>query len=73
MADDTPSWQTEARELLARAAATCAEHGVDLDSFVQGAVSAYFAARPGLEEHIRTMHLVAHLEAMRRSGQVATA
>ena len=73
MAHDTPSWQTEARELLARAAAICAEHGVDLDSFVQGAASAYFAAQPGLKEHIEAMQLVAQLEAMRRSGQVANA
>lgn len=70
---ETPSWQTEAQELLARAAALCVEHGVELDSFVQGAVATYFAARPGLKEHIEAIHLAAHLEAMRRNGQLASA
>ena len=67
------SWQIEVHELLARAAAKCVEHGVDLDPFVQGAVSAYFNARPGLKEHIETMHLVAHLEMMRQAGRIADA
>ena len=70
---DTETWQTEARALLARAASMCAEHGVDLDSFVQGAVSSYFAARPGLKEHIEQMQLMAQLEAMRQAGRVADA
>lgn len=75
MSDTTEpkSWQTEVHELLARAAAMCVEYGVDLDPFVQSAASAYFNARPGLKEHIETMHLVAHLEMMRQAGRLADA
>lgn len=66
-------WQTEVDELLARAAALCAENGVDLGSFVQAASSAYVEARPGMREWLEEMQLRAQLAHARQHGRVAEA
>jgi hypothetical protein len=70
---DKKSWQVEAGELLARAAALCAENEVDLDTFMRGAYSSYLDARPGLAEHIADLKLAAQLERMRTAGRIASA
>ena len=67
------SWQTEVRELLARAARLSVDHDVDIEPFVQGATSAYFDARPGLREYLEEKQLEAALEQMRQAGRIATA
>ena len=67
------SWQDEVSELLARAAALCVEHDVEIDPFVQGAASAYLEARPGLREFLEEQQLREALQAMRDSGQMASA
>lgn len=67
------SWQHEVSELLARAAQLCAEHGVDVDSFVRGACSSYLQANPGMREYLEELHLKAALEEMRRVGRMASA
>ena len=69
----TKSWQNEVSELLARAAKLCADHGVEIDPFVSGAVAAYFDARPGMRERLEEMQLRATLDQMRASGRIATA
>jgi hypothetical protein len=60
-------------ELLAEAARVSAERGVDLESFMKAAWSAYMDARPGLREHLETMQTVAQLTEMRRLGRVGQA
>lgn len=71
--EDKKSWQSDVSELLARAAALCVEHDVDMDAFVRGAVSSYLEARPGMREHLEEMQLRATLQAMRENGRIASA
>ena len=42
-------WQSEVGDLLTQAASLCVEHGLDVDTFLTGAWSAYVEARPGLQ------------------------
>jgi hypothetical protein len=66
-------WQVEVSELLARAAERCAEHEIDLDSFMRGAYAAYLEARPGMREQLADMQLRLQLDEMRKLGRIATA
>jgi len=67
------SWQSEVRELLARAARLSVDHDVDIEPFLSGATGAYFDARPGLREYLEEKELEATLEQMREAGRIATA
>jgi hypothetical protein len=64
-------WQQELTELLVRAAEMCVDHGVDVDSFVQGAWRAYVAMRPGMREYLEEMELRNQLEELRKAGKIA--
>jgi len=66
-------WQAEVSKLLTQAAALCVEHGVDLDTFMKGAWSAYVESRPGMREHLEEMQLRDQLEEIRQSGRMAEA
>ena len=60
-------------ELLAKAAALCVKHDVDLDAFMRGAHAAYLDSRPGLREQLEELQLRARLEVLRARGHVASA
>lgn len=67
------TWQEEASEIFAAAAKLCVEHGVDLDSFVRGAYSAYLEARPETRDELADRQLALHLAELRRAGRLASA
>jgi hypothetical protein len=67
------AWQVEVGRLLTQAAALCAEHGVDLDSFMKGAWSAYLEARPGMRDYLEEIQLRDQLEEIRKSGRMGEA
>ena len=67
------TWQSEVRELLARAAELCADHDVDMERFLSGASAAYFDARPGLRDYLEEKQLQATLDARRAAGRMPQA
>jgi hypothetical protein len=66
-------WQSEVGDLLARAADLCVEHGLDVDTFLTGAWSAYVEARPGMREYLEEVQLRAQLEELRKQGRLGNA
>jgi hypothetical protein len=66
-------WPSEVGELLSRAAAMCAEHGIDLDTFMRIAWNAYVEARPGFREYLEELQLAAQIDQLRRAGKLAEA
>ena len=66
-------WTVQLEELLAQAAALGARHGVDADSFMKGAWSAYIDARPGLREQLEEMQLKNQLDELRKAGRIGEA
>ncbi len=71
----TPSapWHVEVGDLLAQAALLCSRNGVDMDTFMKGAWSAYVESRPGLRDEIEEMQLRSQLAELRKSGKLAVA
>lgn len=69
----TKAWHSEVGDLLAQAAILCVEHGLDVDTFMKGAWSAYVEARPGLREHLEELQLREQLDEMRKIGRVGEA
>ena len=66
-------WPAEVADLLAQAALLCVEHGLDVDTFMKGAWSAYVEARPGLREYIEEMQLRNQLDEIRKLGRMGEA
>ena len=66
-------WQAEVGRLLTQAAALCVQEGVDVDSFLKGAWSAYVEARPGMRDYLEEMQLRDQLEEIRKLGRMAEA
>ena len=66
-------WQVEIRRLLSQAAALCVEQGVDLDSFMKGAWSAYLEARPGMRDYLEEIQLRDQLDEIRKLGRMGEA
>ncbi|MBL9014718.1 MAG: hypothetical protein JNL83_11110, partial [Myxococcales bacterium] len=50
--NDFKPWHAEVGDLLAQAASLCVEHGLDVESFMRGAWSAYVESRPGMKEYL---------------------
>ena len=69
----TKKWKSEVKELLARAAQLCAEHGVEMDPFLRRATAAYLDARPGMREYLEEEQLKAQLEELRENGRIGQA
>jgi hypothetical protein len=67
------SWQAQVAQLLTQAAALCVEQGVELDSFMKGAWSAYVEARPGMRDYLEEMQLRDQLDEIRRLGRMGEA
>jgi hypothetical protein len=66
-------WYTEVSQLLSHAAELCVQHGLDVDSFMKGAWSAYVESRPGLREHLEELQLREQLDELRRLGRLGEA
>jgi hypothetical protein len=65
--------QRESDQLLAAAASAAAHAGVDLDTFMSAAWTAFLEARPGLREQLEHLHLLAQLETLRQAGKLGQA
>jgi hypothetical protein len=72
-APSSKPWHEEVGELLAQAAITCVEHGLDVDTFMKGAWSAYVEARPGLRDYLEEIQLRNQLEELRKLGRMGEA
>ena len=66
-------WHAEVGDLLAEAALLCVEHGLDVDTFMRGAWSAYIEARPGLRDYLEEMQLRNQLDEIRKAGRMGEA
>ncbi len=73
MTDSPKPWATEVSELLTKAAELCAEHGVDLESWMKGAWATYVDARPGYREFLEEQQLTQNLEELRKAGRIGQA
>jgi len=72
-ADAGRPWDITVSRLLEQAAIMCVEHGVDVDSFMNGAWSAYVESRPGMRAQLEEAQLREHLDGLRKAGRVAAA
>jgi hypothetical protein len=66
-------WHSEVGDLLAQAAILCIAHGLDVDTFMKGAWSAYIEARPGLKNRLEEIKLRNQLDEIRRNGRMGLA
>lgn len=66
-------WHAEVSRFLTHAAELCVKHGVDLDSFMKGAWSAYVEARPGMRDYLEEVQLRNQLDEIRKSGGMGEA
>jgi hypothetical protein len=67
------TWSSEVGDLLAQAAELCVENGLDVDTFMKGAWTAYVEARPGLRDYLEEMQLRNQLDELRKLGRVGEA
>lgn len=72
-ASDAMSPAQEMTALLNRAGALAVGMGIDLDTWMKTAWSAYVDARPGLREHLEDMQLIAQLSTLRQNGRMGQA
>ncbi len=70
MLDHKEKWQSTVGDLLAKAAGLCVEHGLDVDTFLTGAWSAYVEARPGLREYLEELQLRNQIDELRKQGRL---
>ena len=70
---ETKPWHAEVGHFLTQAAELCVEHGVDLESFMKGAWSAYVESRPGMRDYLEEMQLRDQLDEIRKLGHMAEA
>jgi hypothetical protein len=66
-------WDAAANQLLREAALLCIAHGVDPDTFMSGAWSAYVASRPGMRDQLEEQQLREHMDELRKQGRLPTA
>jgi hypothetical protein len=66
-------WQAEVGRLLAQAAALCVEQGVDVESFMKNAWSAYVESRPGMRDYLEELQLRDQLDEIRKAGRMGEA
>jgi len=66
-------WHAEVGQLLTRAAQLCVQQGLDLDSFMKGAWSAYVETRPGMRDYLEEIQLRDQLEEIRKLGRMGEA
>ncbi len=63
----------DADRAMQRAAKCAVRLDFDLDIFMQAARCAYLHANPAAREHFEAMHLLEHVDHLRRRGVLATA
>ncbi len=73
MSEPHKPWNVEVADALAKAAALCADNGVDLDAWMKGAWTAYMDARPGYREDLEEQALIGQLDEIRKAGRMAAA
>jgi hypothetical protein len=66
-------WHLEVGQLLSRAAELCIAHGLDVDSFMKAAWSAYVESRPGMREELEEQQLREQLDELRKLGRLGVA
>lgn len=66
-------WHAEVGDLLAQAATLCVDHGLDVETFMRGAWSAYVESRPGMKEYLEEMQLRQQIDELRKVGRLAEA
>ena len=66
-------WYAEVGDLLAQAAILSVQHGLDVDTFMRGAWSAYVETRPGMKDYLEEMELRNQLDEMRKAGRIGEA
>jgi hypothetical protein len=66
-------WHAAVGDLLAQAAALCVENGLDVESFMRDAWSAYVESRPGMREYLEELQLREQLDELRRLGRLGEA
>lgn len=66
-------WHAAVGDLLAQAAALCVENGLDVETFMKGAWSAYVESRPGMREYLEELQLREQLDELRRLGRMGEA
>jgi hypothetical protein len=66
-------WYAEVGDLLAQAAILCVENGLDADTFMRGAWSAYVETRPGMKDYLEELALQNQLDEMRKGGRMGEA
>jgi len=66
-------WYAEVGDLLAQAAILCVENGLDADTFMRGAWSAYVETRPGMKDYLEELQLQGQLDELRKSGRMGEA
>jgi hypothetical protein len=66
-------WDAAANQLLREAALLCIAHGVDPDTFMSGAWSAYVASRPGMRDQLEEQQLREHIDELRKLGRLPSA
>jgi hypothetical protein len=68
-----PAWHLEINQLMARVVELCVAHGVEIDTFMSGAWSAYVEGRPGMRAQLEELQLRNQLEELRKAGRVFVA
>lgn len=71
--NDIKPWHAEVGDLLAEAASLCVSHGLDVETFMKGAWSAYVESRPGMKEYLEEMRLRQQLDELRKLGRMGEA
>lgn len=71
--EEIKPWHAEVGDLLAQAAILCVAHGLDVDTFMKGAWSAYVEARPGFKDYIEELQLRNQLDEIRKLGRMGEA
>ena len=66
-------WYAEVGDLLAQAAILCVENGLDADTFMRGAWSAYVETRPGMKDYLEELALQHQLDEARKAGRMGEA
>ncbi len=67
------AWESAVGDLLSQAATLSVEHGLDVDTFLTGAWSAYLEARPGLREYLEDLRIRNQLDELRKQGRLGAA
>lgn len=66
-------WHAQVSQMMTQAAALCIAHGIDIDTYMGGAWSAYVEARPGMRAQLEEAQLRVQIDELRKLGRMASA